>query len=355
MKKISHGNVSTKARDRTTLFLFILFGAFSLFTFYGGDVIKYREMIESIPYLERDYYGFTMEYIYIYISLLVKGDFYLWKIIVYGLALIITFLTIKKLHLDNFATLLFFIGFNLYSYGATRAVLGYSLYVYGLAFLFDRNLRGYIIGILLIASSYFAHSSMLLIILLTPLCYIKMGKKKVFVSLAAFPIVVTAFNIITNNLLGGDLSVFGDYLSYKIDRYTDDEGGAGTNYGALSLLIQSLVRLAILIPFIAVAVKQSLKGRLDRRLNKFVSLSYVIAYISFLFYFSSIHNGLYLFNRYIAICPFILFLVAGPIFNVGRKQLTSLKVYSYALLLLGNYTFAYLVYIAYANHTIIIL
>lgn len=348
-----NGEGLIRAGRSSYFLLFFLFGAFSLFTFYGGDQAKYKEMVESIPFLGHEYYESAMEYIYIYIALLVKGNIYLWKLIVYGTALLITYLTMRKLRLDNYVTLLFFIGFNLYSFGATRAVLGYAIYTLGLAYFCDKNLKGFIVGSLLVLASYFAHGSMLLIVILTPLCFLKLTKIRVLVSLAIFPFVVMLFNTIINNLLGGDLSVFGDYLTYKIELYAGEDSEAGTNYGAISLKIQVLLRLALLIPFMIISIKQFVRGKIDNNYYIFITMSYVVIYVSFLFYFSSINNNVYLYNRYIALTPFILYLVSSPVFGVDNIYSEKLKRFGFGLFLLGNYTFAYMTYIAYSNHTII--
>ena len=133
------GNAINGVDNNTYRILFVIFLLYSLFTFFGGDKSGYEEMVKEAG-RNGFAYRLNMEDIYVWIGMIVKGNFLVWKLIVYGVSLLLCHYSLKRLGVNNLVSLLFFAGMCLMSYGATRAVLAYAVYVYGLSLIKNEKL-----------------------------------------------------------------------------------------------------------------------------------------------------------------------------------------------------------------------
>ena len=86
------------------IFFFVLVFLYSLYTGFGGDNDRYREFVEggyqNFYYLD----FFSIEELYVKIAEYTQ-NFVLWKIVVYGSAIILSLWSIKRLEADNLITL----------------------------------------------------------------------------------------------------------------------------------------------------------------------------------------------------------------------------------------------------------
>lgn len=329
-------------------FLFFIFLMYSLFTFFGGDKKSYQEMV-----IESGMYGFkaliNMENIYVWLGILVKGDFLLWKLIVYGGSLLLTHLSLKRLGVDNIISLLFFSGMCLLSYGATRAILAYAVYIFGLSFVREKNKLKILVGWVIVVSSYFFHNSMIPIIAMTPLIYFNLTKKRVIVLLLIFPIVQMVFNVLISGAFEHVFSFAEDYgqdhLQQKNEWYLDDtRSGGGSNTFSLSAMVQNILSLTLDFSLLWVAFNASFKEKIPVRFTTYLSMGFFLFYFVWLLRFSSLYNSMFMHQRYLGMFPFYTFILGVPLFMYTLENKKWYTIIVFIMIAKFNYNLFLMIY-----------
>lgn len=165
---------------------------FSLFSFYDSDYFSYEYMFHQ-GFGGKDF----RDPLYYYISLVCFDNYILFRFIVWGSALLLYKKTIDHLVLNPNVAIFTFAVFWIMIFAYARASLGMALYFYGLSFLINRDFRTFrdiIFGTVFIIFSYFGHRSMLPIIAMTPLAFINLDKKKIFLLLLSYPLLIYIFS-----------------------------------------------------------------------------------------------------------------------------------------------------------------
>lgn len=291
-------------------FLFIFFALvflYSLYTGFGGDNDRYREFVEggyqNFYYLE----FFSFEELYVKIAECTR-NFILWKIVVYGSAIILSIWSIKRMEADNLITLYAFALIPMSSYGTTRAVLAYSIYIFGYTFLNDNRIYKHIVGWIIIFMSWRAHSSMILPILLTPFTYLKITKARMCILIALFPVFVILFNHYYLMFLGS--SAIGDTMSAgKFEVYS--AGGYATATSTTTSILRFLFGF-VLVPPVLIGMRGIYSETIDNRFHKVIKLSFLMIYMCFVMFFSELENITF-FNRYFTMIPFFLYIAMSGI------------------------------------------
>lgn len=246
-------------------------------------------------------------------------DFMLWKIVVYGIAILLTIWSMKRLHTDNLTTLMAFVLIPFMSYGTTRAVLAYSIFTFGYTFLCERKKYKIILGLYIIFLSWQAHSSMILPILLTPFTFLKVTKKRLYLLLLLFPFFVILFNNYYQSFLTS--SSMGDSLaSAKFESY--NEHGYATAVSTVGELLRILFGF-VLIPPVIVGLRGVYSNTIDLRFHHFIKISFLMIYMSYVIYFSELENGTF-FNRYFTMIPFFLYIAMSGI-SLERSMTPAIR------------------------------
>ncbi len=115
-----------------------------------------------------------------FIASIVNGDWLGFRVGVWGTALILFVLTLRRfeLNVQHGLFILFLMYYNIFCYG--RVTLAMAIYFYGLSFLckpLKNNLFSIIIGVLLIYCCHFFHRSAILMIVLTPMLFFASFRK----------------------------------------------------------------------------------------------------------------------------------------------------------------------------------
>ena len=176
-------------------FIFCIFGVWSAdyFTFnddFHQGFPDFRDVL--YPYLT-----------YISFDLYPLFRFYIW-----GLSLLFFSLSCKRLKFNRNLSICVLIFFYLMSFSYPRAILGMASYFYGLTILKNPSkdrIRDICNVALLFFFSFLAHRSMVILIALTPLTYIKLSKKLLFAILVISPLIASlALGLIGNIAEGAD-------------------------------------------------------------------------------------------------------------------------------------------------------
>ena len=167
----------------------------------NGDFYHYQDIVKN--------YDFTPgarnhgEVVYKYIIAFVNKNYLLFRIIVWGSALVIFWKTLKRFEIDNYKVTFFMVATYILVFSYARSSLAMSLYFFGVSYIIKPNTYfSYIYGLTLILASFFFHHSIIVAIVLTPIIWINLTKEKIIIVTILFSIILFLFpNFIENTLL----------------------------------------------------------------------------------------------------------------------------------------------------------
>lgn len=223
------GNVSNiYTKDSSNGRLILVFCGillFSLTSFIDGDFFHYYELMSEYKGHIVDEDNVGIEKVYQYLIYFIDGDYFLFRLAVWGAALIVTVLSARCFQLNVYHTLfVIFAGFII-TFSYARATLAMSIFSLGAAISCVaseyKNRKKYFqiaLGLAIIASSMYFHRSMLPVIAIA-VCGILMPWKKLFsrYSLWLFPLFVIVLSIVVR--------VVFEELAHIANAWNDDETG----------------------------------------------------------------------------------------------------------------------------------
>lgn len=146
--------------------------------------------------------------IYQYIAKISFGSYIVFRFWIWGGAILLVRDTAKRFKLNENNFCFVFTVFFLLTFSYARVSLGMALYFWGLSFLLIKD-RAFFYRFLKVVVSfifaYWAHRSMLVIILLTPLAFIKLTKKKIVFLAVLLPFIILSIQIVLGNIIAGTL------------------------------------------------------------------------------------------------------------------------------------------------------
>lgn len=323
--------------EKPVFLLFIILVFYTLFNFSGGDEDRYRFFVEYgfMNYGEKEHD--PIETLYVFLAALSSRNFLIWKIYVYGGAILLTFSALWRLKSFNYISLMGFSLFAMGTYGHSRGVLAFAIFLFGYSFIRPKKKISTIIGFLIIYVSHFAHSSMVLPIVLSFFIFFKFTKTRIRLLLMAFPLVVLLFNIMIPYL--SSESIFMDtHAGYKFETYTEEGTNAGSSYGrSIMAITYEIYGLFVIGSLTYYAVKAELIGKLPYEISKITRVSFYLVYVSFVIYFSSLSTTLAVFQRYFTMAPFFLFITIPCLFT--DRRILSMSKRNYLIWLFFSYRF----------------
>lgn len=217
----------------------LLFIAFGTYGNHLGDYWRINEMIEFYGKTPSDDFGSSMEKQYYALAKFVNGNYVLWRFIINCIAFGGLAFFLRKSKMANYPTLLLFATMCLFWVAGHRGWWGYIYYYFGV-YLFFRDKK--VIYLILVAFSYFSHSSNILLLLLLPIGFLKINRFYIvivclFISLG-LNIFQEYFNIIAESGIGNE------YYSDKLQTYSSQN--ANNFFG--SSIGEYLQNFFILVP-----------------------------------------------------------------------------------------------------------
>jgi len=284
--------------------LFLLIAVFAVTDFLDGDFFHYKEVVQEFSIFSI----IDVEEVYLLLIPAIDKNYLLFRIIIWGGALLFFCLTAKRYTNRYFLSLctLSFMYLLLFSYA--RASLAMCLFFYGLSY-YLKPLRhkyfGWLVGIVFIILSPLFHSSAWAAIALLPFLFFPINKYTIGMIILLFPfLVVISQNILFPLLL--DTSLSNDRMNQKLAGYAVKQKEYGSAYRLLGTIRYltfyiSLIILTVVLFFRNNRVKSSCK-----RLYKMI-LGIILAATVFLFF--DLDNLVFYYRiLYWAIIP-IVFLV----------------------------------------------
>ena len=193
-------------QNRINICLLIIL-LFCIFNFCSGDFYHYYETIQDLSRshinISQWKLGDHMEVPYLLISKFVDYHYFAFRIIIWGGALFLSYLTAKRLNVDRGLWLFCFSAFSLSLFAYARVSLAMAISFYGMSLIVKPNKKNsnssfssfsVLMGIFLVGSSILFHKSAVIMLLIVPLSLIKINKKILIVTVIAFPIVTWLVN-----------------------------------------------------------------------------------------------------------------------------------------------------------------
>lgn len=246
----------------------MLFGMifFAVFDFLAPDFWNYIDQVEAVWVFD---YSETlhMEAIYQFFVFSVGGDYFLFRLIVWGGMLLIFVWACKRLKANVVCALTLLLIF-FYQFASSRANLGIVIYFLGLTYLLEpieeHHKRSYLIGLALILSSSFFHSTMFLLILFTPIVFIPKltGQAKKILLVIAIIMGGLIFYVMQNPYeflsMVGSTSLLEKFVFYT-EVYDDNDWGTFTGgiSGAITFAMRELRMIVPVVVMLFIMRKHS--------------------------------------------------------------------------------------------------
>lgn len=211
------------------LFLCLLY---YLFCMYPGDYYRYKDTVETIGHVsatEYDALRYHLEIPYFTIINLVHNDYLLFRLVVWGGALLLFYLTSLRLELNK-STFVFYLSIFIVPFTSTsRLALALSTCFYGYSLIIKpfpkKKILSIILGILFCYLGIKLHRSAPFLLLVLPLSLLKANKVGLFVLLGSIPIIVLLVGSGLFELIFDMSTTVEDSLfdAYTAQQYLQDE------------------------------------------------------------------------------------------------------------------------------------
>lgn len=311
---------------------FVLSTIYAVFAFTTGDFFHYQELYDWINVAGRMVH---MEAIYEWFIVNSFNNYYVWRLWVWGMALALLIYICKVLRLNAKFACLIYVLVLLYYAIELRQALAFALLYLGWSFLLRQNknkMIDYIVGLLLIACSFFFHKSMYIYILLTFFAYFALygGLSFFVVSWILFPFLYSSLYLFAGDFL---LNV-GQFFSVDTEKtysYLNRDAIVININGIVQLIFQ---RIGLITLFVYSIKKIYFENALVFKHEKFfLVVSYFFIYLSFLFYGQPFAGGLYQRIWDASYFTMAIFL-ASFLYRQRRTRFFKFAVYSLSLITL---------------------
>lgn len=334
-------------------FCFVLMNFIFVLSYFGFKKQKKSTPIWGLiclfcvfAYWSTDYFTFQWIYykeltlsfrdpLYYYLKQLTFGSYTIFRFIIWGSALIMVYYTFNLLRLNKRTAAFIFPFFFLLTFSYARASLAMACYFLGLVLMLKTKRIVSINGVLFIILSYFAHRSMLPIILFTPIALQKWNRVGKLVVFFMTPIVFIVVLNIINRFINESFILDDSFSSFSESASKYVQEGYGHKESNLKTVIMAnLHYFSIYITYFYLVYKllisKSLRN-LPRPIFVLMVTCTFIIIISIVFYILTFTIGLTgtLFYRYLFISyiPLIILLTYTYQEGLCSKQTLYLLIF----------------------------
>ncbi len=306
--KVVNGYEKTQSIITVSTFAILIAATY----FIDADYFHYHKFVYN---LSRGYEITTQEPIYVKIAQTVFYNYFLFRIVVWGLAFFIFYKTCKLCHIrgdEGIYALMIMYG-NIFCYA--RASLGMAVLFYGFTkFIECTSVKRKIVGLSIMILSIFFHTSMVIALLCCIIAMtVKWKRKTIVLILLAFPLIVLVLHMSIVKLLG-NLGL-DSMIMTKLQYYTDLENGAERSFiGRIQAFISIL---AFILPILLIAFRMYFNKRNALEMWRVCKLelycfqcAFLILVISFAFYFIGLGTEVFAYRiRFMAMIPIVISLL----------------------------------------------
>jgi len=330
-RNVYHSSYLTKSLDYRFIGLMLIL--YSVFAFAEADTYHYHSIYDEML---MSYDPIHVEKFYFWLIKSLPTNYYLWRLSIWGTSAILLVKSLKRMKIDanTIGLILPILAYSQFS--LTRGVLGFSLAIYALVQILSNNksiIKILFWGLIIVLSSYL-HRSLPIFLILAPIAYIFPFKKNIlFLSLFIFPFLYFGVTGYVDQLLSSvSLS---DDLMHHAEVYTEMEKVSANWKGMIQIII---VWSGILISLVQLS-KYYLKYSTNKFIIFMMKYSYILIYISALFYGQQYTSFIY--TRFIHAATFPLIFCMGDYFYEQKRRTKMDKIALYLLTLNTMYNLFY--------------
>ncbi|MGM9842626.1 MAG: EpsG family protein [Muribaculaceae bacterium] len=317
----------------------IVFGTFvtifCVFALGEWDTYYYHGLYDKMVFLDRKYH---VEDFYFWLIRTIPFSYYLWRLAVWGSAVVLMAWTFKLNKLNNECVAFLFVLILLQQFSFTRASLGVAMLLFAVSLFLNAKTESmyyYVFAIAGCIASYFLHKSMPLFLLMSILALCPINKTTFWALVIAFPILrMVIIPFVMDFIASG-------YLSEKTTEFAEsylDREKIVLNFKGL---IQSVIKYAPLYITFFILIKEYIfkKIFLPPNIRLFFHLAFILFYISSLFLGQETSN--FVTSRTEHVMFFPLTIVMAYYMTTTYKRTRSLKFALFMFALSTAYYYAY--------------
>ena len=326
------------------ILFFICYALLNVFSFWEYDTYHTWEDFQQGTNL----YGY--EDIYQKLAQNVGDSYFLWRSIVWIPACLFLYKSASYLKLVNSKLLLSIVLFGGFI-GYTRAMLGFTILLYGVILFVDsENKRTKLIGLLIVVLSYFFHKSMYVAILFAFFALYPLKRKQIKLLLIIFPILasLTTFLVVSFsdmfslfNLSAG----VGDAGDGVVSRVLDNEKLLMNTSGKIMKIIEICPQYMIMFYMGIQIYKKKIFENLSHQFTFHFLFRFAFwgFYVASLFYFTDFSSWIYERFKHIAFFPMLIVLTAFFTYEKSySKWMRNIVLYQMMFVILSNFLRVYL-------------
>lgn len=332
--------------------LFLCF-LFCLFSFWGADWYGYISEIAIVKDFGAS--NSNMERFYVWLIENVTDNYLLFRTIIWGTALLLFFLTLRRLNVKFDTALLLFSTVWIIWFSYARASLAMAMLFYGSALLYrpykKLKMISLVLGLAAIACSFFLHKTSLFGIAIVFLALLsnRSSKSAVILCILAFPVFVFLASHLSDSLAALDLGEDSDLSFYA-------EAGAKhlmkhSSGGGLGTLVQkSLEHIPyyLLAFFSLKAMRPSCYSKMPKDIKLFMRILLFIVLFGSVFAFDLGVNTKVLYSRFLRYAAIPAVVVLSYMIENKLFEKWPHRIY-YIALASSMYSVLYMMYNAYVG------
>jgi len=266
----------------------------------------------------------------------------IWRAVVWGSSTYIMLLALKRFKCPTLTTFFFIGAMYALSFYKLRGSLGISILIYGLSFILQskRSVRTMLTGIALIVASYFFHKSMpftIAILILT--MFIKFSKCSVILSLLIFPVLTVLIEKVIVSALADSFNTTNEMLEIAWRSGTSYASKEANQYNIIGVISNYVTfSPSYLILYFCTKSFVFRRIKVPKEIWFIYKFSYVLIYISSLFFFQVFSTWIYI--RFLTMAYLPVCIIGGYYFKYF-KMTRGMKLTLYLCAINAIYNIAY--------------
>ena len=319
-------------------FLFLMVILYTTFGFSEADTYHYHEIYDEMLKFGE---AIHVEPFYYWLIQFLPHNYYIWRFVVWGIAIILMIATFKRFNLNSTAVGFVFPLILLQQFTVTRGCLGIALFIYSLSFLLkpsSHRVLSYIFAISGCVLSLFLHRSMPLFIIMVVMAFVPLNKTLIIISILAYPLIRAGimphiFSFINSGFFSDETADFAQH-------YLQSEQSIANFNGILRLCLDYIPRFLIFIFLIKEYIFNN--HRIDKPMKFLLQYAYILFYIALLFFGQETSS--FISSRTIHMMCFPLTIVLAYHLTINYKRSALLKASMSFFICSDLFAFIYTIY-----------
>lgn len=336
---IIYNSVYFKCKNKKTNYfiLFLLVSLFCTFAFSEADTYHYHAIYDRMLLFNECIH---VEPFYYWLIQILPHNYYIWRFVVWSMALLLILGCCRRYYLEPYTVSYVFPLILLQQFAVTRGVLGITLFLYALSFIFNpiRNRYiSYLIAIIGCMVSMVLHRSLPLFAAILLLSFFPFNKRTVSALIILFPILRFFALPFVFEVLGAN--IFSEQTIEFTTNYLESEQSKANANGIIRLIIDYIPRFLIFYVLIEEYVYKN--ATMSKPMKIMFRYSFILFYIALLFLGQETSS--FVTNRTLHMMCFPLLLVLSYyLYQVERTRLSKFAMFSFVVSDL--FSFSYMIY-----------